>query len=157
MRSHHEPSAIAPSPTGAALQAPRPPGDDGEVRVVQKAGCMVGQRGGEFVVTEKKETLQKFPLNQVRSIYLYGAVQLTTQAAHACLEHGIDVAYFSPAGRFLGLLRRRGFVGPNSGWCLTPAHVFSEKCRWLCAECVAHFHELGVLFGPVEFALAVVF
>ena len=87
------------------LQAPRPPGDEGEVMVVQKAGCMVGQRGGEFVVTEKKETLQKFPLNQVRSIYLYGAVQLTTQAAHACLEHGIDVAYFSPAGRFLGLLR----------------------------------------------------
>ncbi len=87
------------------MQAPRPPGDEGEVMVVQKPGCMVGQRGGEFVVTEKKETLQKFAMHQVRSIYLYGAVQLTAQAAHACLEHGIDVAYFSPAGRFLGLLR----------------------------------------------------
>lgn len=85
--------------------APRPPGDDGEIMVVQKPGCTVGQRGGEFVVSEKKEELQKFPLHQVRAIYLYGAVQLTTQAAHACLEHGIDVAYFSPAGRFLGLLR----------------------------------------------------
>jgi CRISPR-associated protein Cas1 len=87
------------------MQAPRPPGDEGEVVVVQKPGCMVGQRGGEFVVTEKSETLQKFAMHQVRSIYLYGAVQLTAQAAHACLEHGIDVAYFSPAGRFLGLLR----------------------------------------------------
>ncbi len=86
-------------------EAPRPPGDDGEIMVVQKPGCTVGQRGGEFVVSEKKEELQKFPLHQVRAIYLYGAVQLTTQAAHACLEHGIDVAYFSPAGRFLGLLR----------------------------------------------------
>jgi CRISP-associated protein Cas1 len=73
--------------------------------VVQKAGCTVGQRGGEFVVSEKSEPDKKFPLHQVRAIYLYGAVQLTAQAAHACLEHGIDVSYFSPAGRFLGLLR----------------------------------------------------
>jgi CRISPR-associated endonuclease Cas1/CRISPR-associated protein Cas4 len=86
-------------------EAPRPPGDEGEVIVVQKPGCMVGQRGGEFVITEKGETLQKFPMNQVRAIYLYGAVQLTAQAAQVCLEEGIDVAYFSPAGRFLGMLR----------------------------------------------------
>jgi len=75
------------------FQPPRPPGDEGEVMVVQKAGCSVGQRGGEFVVTEKGETLQKFPMQQVRAIYLYGAVQLTTQAAHVCLEQGIDVSY----------------------------------------------------------------
>ena len=86
-------------------EPPRPPGDDGEVIVVQKAGCMVGQRGGEFVVSEKSADLQKFPRHQVRAIYLYGAVQLTAQAAQSCLEDGIDVAYFSPAGRFLGLLR----------------------------------------------------
>ena len=59
------------------LQAPRPPGDDGEVMVVQKAGCMVGQRGGEFTVSEKGTTLQIFPMHQMRAIYLYGAVQLT--------------------------------------------------------------------------------
>ncbi|MEI7773646.1 MAG: CRISPR-associated endonuclease Cas1 [Verrucomicrobiota bacterium] len=95
-----------PTPKPPNLKsAPRPPGDDGEIMVVQKPGCTVGQSGGEFVVREKKEVLQKFPLHQVRAIYLYGAVQLTTQASHACLEHGIDVAYFSPAGRFLGLLR----------------------------------------------------
>jgi len=86
-------------------EAPRPPGDDGELLVVQKPGCTVGQRGGEFVVSEKGKDLQKFPRNQVRAIYLYGAVQLTAQAAQSCLEDGIDVGYFSPAGRFLGLLR----------------------------------------------------
>jgi CRISPR-associated protein Cas1 len=101
-------SAFWSAPMGQApelREPPRPPGDDGEIIVVQKAGCMVGQRGGEFVVTEKSETLQKFPRHQVRAIYLYGAVQLTAQAAQACLEDGIDVSYFSPAGRFLGLLR----------------------------------------------------
>ena len=86
-------------------EPPRPPGDDGEIMVVQKPGSTVGQRGGEFVVSEKGEDLLKFPLHQVRAIYLYGAVQVTAQAAQACLEQGIDVSYFSPAGRFLGLLR----------------------------------------------------
>lgn len=86
-------------------EPPRPPGDDGELLVVQKPGCTVGQRGGEFVVSEKGKDLQKFPRNQVRAIYLFGAVQLTAQATQSCLEDGIDVGYFSPAGRFLGLLR----------------------------------------------------
>jgi CRISP-associated protein Cas1 len=101
-------SAYWAEPAGKPPQLkepPRPPGDDGEIMVVQKAGCTVGQRGGEFIVSEKGTDLQKFPRHQVRAIYLYGAVQLTTQASHACLEDGIDVAYFSPAGRFLGLLR----------------------------------------------------
>jgi CRISPR-associated protein Cas1 len=96
----------APTETAPELrEPPRPPGDDGEVMVVQKAGCTVGQRGGEYVVSEKGTDLQKFPRHQVRAIYLYGAVQLTAQAAQSCLEDGVDVAYFSPAGRFLGLLR----------------------------------------------------
>ena len=30
---------------------------------------------------------------------------MTAQAVETCLELGIDVSYFSPAGRFLGLLR----------------------------------------------------
>jgi CRISPR-associated protein Cas1 len=87
------------------LPAPRPPRDDGELLVVQKPGSQVGQRGGEFVVTVQGEIVRKLPLHQVRGIYLYGAVQLTAQAAESCLEHGVDVAYFAASGRFLGLLR----------------------------------------------------
>jgi len=85
--------------------APRPPGDQGEILVVQKPGTTVGQRGGEFVVSEKKEVLAKFPVRQLQSLYLYGAVQVTAQAAQTCLEENINVAYFSPAGRFLGMLQ----------------------------------------------------
>jgi CRISPR-associated protein Cas1 len=48
--------------------------------------------------------VRKLPGQQVRAIYLYGAVQLTAQAVATCLELGIDVAYFSPAGRYLGAL-----------------------------------------------------
>jgi len=86
-------------------QAPRPDGDAGEILVVQTPGAQVGQRGGEFVVTVKGEVVQKMPKEQLRAIYVYGAVQLTAQAVDVALEMHIDVSYFSPAGRFLGLLR----------------------------------------------------
>ena len=86
------------------LQPPRPDGDDGEVLVVQTAGAQIGQRGDELLVSVKGEDVRKLPGQQVRAIYCYGAVQITAQAVSTCLELGIDVSYFSPAGRFLGML-----------------------------------------------------
>ncbi len=87
------------------LQPPRPENDDGEILVVQTPGAQIGQRGDQLVVSLKGEEVRKLPGQQVRAIYLYGAIQLTAQAADTCLELGVDVAWFSPAGRFLGLLR----------------------------------------------------
>ncbi len=87
------------------LTPPRPERNDGEILVVQSYGTQVGHRGGEFVVTQKKEVLRKLPVHQVRAIYLYGSIQMTAQATQTCLEENIDVGYFSPAGRFLGSLR----------------------------------------------------
>ncbi len=84
---------------------PRPDGDAGEVLVVQTPGAQVGQRGDMFTVSVKGEVVQKMPGHQLRAIYCYGAVQLTAQAVQTALDLDIDVSYFSPAGRFLGLLR----------------------------------------------------
>ena len=86
------------------LQPPRPEGDDGEILVVQTPGAQIGQRGDELIVSVKGEDVRKLPGQQVRAVYCYGAVQLTAQAVSTCLELGIDVSYFSPAGRFLGML-----------------------------------------------------
>lgn len=86
------------------LQPPRPEHDDGEVLVVQKPGAQIGVSGEELIVKLKDEVLRKLPGQQVRAIYCYGAIQLTAQAVSTCLELGIDVAYFSPAGRYLGAL-----------------------------------------------------
>lgn len=118
------------------LPAPRPARDDGELLVVQKAGSQVGQRGGEFVVTVQGEVVRKLPLHQVRGIYLYGAVQLTAQAAESALEHGIDVAYFAASGRFLGLLRGLPASGVDAR--LGQARLFHEpffRLR-LARECI---------------------
>lgn len=106
------------------IPPPRPPRDDGELLVVQKPGAQVGQRGGEFVVTIQGEIVRKLPLHQVRAIYLYGAVQLTAQAAESCLEHSIDVAYFAASGRFLGLLRGLPASGVDAR--LGQARLFGE-------------------------------
>lgn len=84
---------------------PRPPRLNGEILVVQTAGAQVGQRSGEFTISVQGETVRKLPLHQTKAIYLYGAVQMTAQAVQSALEEEIDVAYFSPSGRFLGLLR----------------------------------------------------
>jgi CRISP-associated protein Cas1 len=86
-------------------QAPRPDNDDGEVIIVQKAGAKVGQRGDQITITIDGVVAKKQPAHQTRGIYLFGAVQMSAQCCETCLELGIDVAYFSPAGRFLGLLR----------------------------------------------------
>jgi CRISP-associated protein Cas1 len=87
------------------LEPPRPGGDDSEVLVVQTPGAQIGQRGDQLMVSVKGEEMRKIPGQQVRAIYCYGAVQITAQAVETCLELGIDVSYFSPAGRFIGLLR----------------------------------------------------
>jgi CRISPR-associated protein Cas1 len=87
------------------LDPPRPESDDGEILVVQTPGAQIGQRGDQIVVSVKGEEARKLPGQQIRAIYLYGAVQITAQAAETCLELGIDVSMFSPAGRFLGMLR----------------------------------------------------
>ena len=94
-----------PPPPELADQPPRPPRLDGELLVVQTPGAMVGQSGGEFTVSVKKEVLRKIPVHQLRAIYVYGAIQLTAQAVQTALEEEIDVAYFAPSGRFLGMLR----------------------------------------------------
>ena len=86
------------------LQAPRPEGDHGEILIVHTPGAQVGQRGEQIVVSQKGEILRKLPSRDLRAIHLYGAVQLTAQAAQTCLELSIPVAYFSPAGRYLGML-----------------------------------------------------
>jgi CRISPR-associated endonuclease Cas1/CRISPR-associated protein Cas4 len=83
---------------------PRPESGDGEVLVVQDSRAKVGLRGDQVVVERGGETLAKLPLNQIRSLYLYGVPQLSSQLIHALLEREIGVSYFSAAGRFLGML-----------------------------------------------------
>ena len=84
-------------------KAPRPPGDNGEILIVQEPRAYVGKRAGEITVRIDRKIVSKHPMEQLQSVYLYGGIQTSTQALHALLEASIPVAYFSPAGRFLGM------------------------------------------------------
>jgi CRISPR-associated protein Cas1 len=72
------------------------------VIIVQEPRAYVGKKAGEITVSLNKQVITKHPIEQVQSVYLFGAVQVSTQALHTMLEHDIPVAYFSPAGRYIG-------------------------------------------------------
>lgn len=84
---------------------PRPPmpeSDNGEILVVQSPDATIGLRGGEIHVRKNGEIISKHPIHQLSSVNLYGAIQISAQAQQALLENAIPLAWFSPAGRFIG-------------------------------------------------------
>lgn len=84
---------------------PRPPmpeSDFGEILVVQSQDASVGLRSGEIHVRKNGETISKHPIHQLSSVNLYGAIQISAQAQQALLENSIPLAWFSPAGRYIG-------------------------------------------------------
>ncbi|NLX25277.1 MAG: CRISPR-associated endonuclease Cas1 [Lentisphaerae bacterium] len=104
-----------PGENAPAIQRPpRPDSDEGEVLIVQKPGAQIGVRGENVEVRLKNEKLGGMALHQLKQVYLYGAVQITAQAAQLFLENDIPVAYFSAAGRFLGMLQGLGTSGTDA-------------------------------------------
>lgn len=95
-------AGAAPKPSSPP-DPPRPPGDEGEIVVVQNPAARVGCRGSELQVRLEDEIVSKHPIEQVQAVYLYGGIQMSAQAVQSLLERSVPVAYFSPAGRFLGL------------------------------------------------------
>ncbi len=83
---------------------PRPENGDGEVLVIQDSRAHAGLRGDQVVVSRDGMTVTKLPLNQLRHLFIYGVPQVSSQLVHALLERAVGVAYFSAAGRFLGML-----------------------------------------------------
>lgn len=84
------------------MRPPMPGGDEGEILVVQNNRAVVGLRGGEIVVRLEGEQVSRHPIHQLRAVYLYGAVQISAQAMQALMELNVAIAWFSPAGRFIG-------------------------------------------------------
>ncbi len=82
---------------------PMPENDKGEILVVQNNRAAVGIRGGEVQVRLEGELVARHPLHQLQAVYLYGSVQVSTQAVTALMEHSIPISYFSAAGRFIGM------------------------------------------------------
>lgn len=83
-------------------RAPMPESDNGEILVVQSINAAISLRGGEIIVKQNGAPICKHPIHQLSSVNLYGAIQISAQAQQALMENHIPLAWFSPAGRFIG-------------------------------------------------------
>ena len=59
--------------------------------------------GDRIIVTKSGQTLLDIPVFQVDNIAIIGNVQITTQALHMLMLHGVDVSYFTRSGGYLGM------------------------------------------------------
>lgn len=85
------------------LRPPRPATDLGEILVVQNPRASVGVRGGEIQVHLEGVVVAKHPIQQLQAVYLYGSIQVSARALTLFMERAVPVAYFSAAGRFIGM------------------------------------------------------
>ena len=99
---------------GESVKDMRPPvveDDTREVLVVHSFGASVGLSAGKVQIKVKNELRQEIPFHQLRAIYVYGAVQLTSHLLVAALEAGVQVGHFSAAGKFIGMTSGLGTTG----------------------------------------------
>ena len=95
-------------------RAPRPFSDERGILVVQNPKARIRKKAGQIFVESEGEDVSRHPIEQLQSVFLYGAVQISAQVSQALLERAVPVAYFSPAGRFLGLTQGLPSSGVNA-------------------------------------------
>lgn len=98
----------------SAIRPPLAEDDPGEVLVVQNSRAWLSKKGDTIVVSENGVQLSAHPLHLLRSIFLYGAAQLSTQLIQTCLTCNIQVTFFSPAGKYIGRLDSLSISGLDS-------------------------------------------
>lgn len=73
------------------------------VLYLKEQGACVHKRGDRIIVTKREQTLLDIPVFQVDNIAVIGNVQISTQALHMMMQHGVDVSYFTRSGNYLGI------------------------------------------------------
>ena len=69
---------------------------------IKEQGALVQKVGERILVTKQANTLLDIPIIKVENISLIGNVQITAQALHMLMKHGIDISYFTYSGNYLG-------------------------------------------------------
>ena len=136
------------------LRPPRPPGDLGELLVVQNPQAYIKLKNGEIQVCIESKTISKHPLHQLNSLALYGNIQVSAQAMVALIEHDVSISYFSPAGRFIGMASGMPPSGVKARMGQTLLWHSQEKRLPLIKECIySKIHNQRVMMmrnGDVE-------
>lgn len=88
--------------------------EDGVALVVTSPQARLSKRGDTIAVVENDQVLASAPIHSLSSIAIYGTAQLSTQVLQMCLKEQIAVAFFSPAGSYMGRLDTLGLAGLDS-------------------------------------------
>ena len=72
------------------------------VLYIKEQGAYVQKSGEKIVVTKNNLKLLELPVIHIDNIAIIGNVQVSTQALHMLMEHGIDVSYMTYSGKYLG-------------------------------------------------------
>ena len=86
----------------------------GEVLIVHEPQAWISKKGDLIQVSVNGNVVSKHPVHLLKSIFIYGAAQLSTQAICTCLTENIQVTFFSPAGKFIGRLDTLSVSGVDS-------------------------------------------
>lgn len=88
-----------------------PPDRDGTTLHVLTPGTAVGRSGDCLVVKPREGPPSKHPVRQLESVLLHGFAQISTQAIHFCVHHGVSISWLSTSGRHIaGLTSTTGQV-----------------------------------------------
>lgn len=72
------------------------------VLYIKEQGSYLKKIGERLVVEKGRKTLLDIPVAQVENIAVIGNVQITSQLLYYLMERGVDISYFSYAGKYLG-------------------------------------------------------
>lgn len=67
-------------------------------------GAVVRKSSRRLIVTKEKQILLDVPIIKIKRIFIFGNIQVTTQALSLLLEHGVDLSFFTSRGRLRGKL-----------------------------------------------------
>ena len=79
-----------------------PPDRDGTSLHVLTAGSTIGRSGEEIVVRPPDGgPVVRRAIRELDAVLVHGYAQLTTQALHLCVDHGVAVHWLSTSGRYI--------------------------------------------------------
>ncbi len=70
-------------------------------------GSKLKRSGRRFIIEKDDEIIADIPLIKIERIFVFGHVQITTQALELAFNHEIPLAFFTKDGRLKGLLEPR--------------------------------------------------
>jgi len=103
---------------------------------LSEQGALIRKVSRRIVVEKEKQVLLDIPIIKIDRLFVFGNVQVTTQAMALLLDHGIDVNYFTSRGRLRGKLNSS--ISKNIFLRLAQYERWSDeeyKCR-LCRNIV---------------------